>query len=157
MKSALILGAVLSMGVLTNAQTDTCIEVGDCGPQEGYPYYYDWSFNPSPMIRLAKVSFFNTLLPAMFFITNDRADYETANGTPKDWNDFSFSGYTQSSTTEMYQAMAIESASVWGIGFLLYSMALIGFAKPLAAFWIKHVISNLNFVAYGYIAYLFWD
>ena len=149
------LGAVLSLGALTSAQ---CTGAEDCGPQEGYPYYYDWDFNPSPMIRLTKVAAANVAVPALFYYKYDRIDYETANGVAKDYTDFALTSEDyQSDLTANWYMIAMIAAGLWGTAFVLNSFALIGFMKLGAAFWIKHVISNLNMVAYGYIGYLLWD
>ncbi len=50
--------------------------------------------------------------------------------------------------------LALSHASLWGTATLLYAFAMSGILPSLACFWIAHVISNLEWVIYGYGTYL---
>ena len=148
-----VMGAVLSLGVLTNAQE--CTGAEDCGPQEGYPYYYDWDFDPTPMIRLTKAAALTTAIPTLLYYKYDRIDYEATNGEEKDYTDISLTAEDyHSEKTEVWYEIAMVATGLWGSAAVFNTLALIGFPKFLAAFWLKHVISNFNLAAFIYIGYL---
>ena len=83
MKSALrtlLLAGVFATGTQAIAFEGTCDSVEDCGEPENPPYYYDWTYKPSSMYWITRVSYLQSTIVPLVFLYDSYNEYRQVFG-----------------------------------------------------------------------------
>ena len=133
----------------------TCASVEECGEPENPPFYYDWTYKPSSMYWITRISYLQSTIVPMTYT------YEVYNQYKKD------NAQKLPSAKELYDAwkdpkearlksflkVALAHEFLWGFAFFFNILALTGIFPVVAKFWLLHIWSNLEWVVniYGII------
>ena len=141
----------------TAEDTEDCASLEDCGDDKDFPTYYDFYYSPGSMYTMTKLAFIQGWLYTFIFHVKN-TEYLFAKGgrkeIPKMKDQFDYFNKDMPEWLQYMRRLAISHASLWGTATLLYAFAMSGILPSLACFWIAHVISNFEWVIYGYGTYL---
>ena len=109
------------------------------------------------MTKIATIQ--GALIPFIYYI-DDREAYKAAYGAYPQLiggsSDSTKTGY-RTKRLDNLRIAAISHAALWGTQALLNMFAMTGLCRFCAAFWLEHVVSNFEWVIYGYVIYRLID
>ena len=105
------------------------------------------------MVRIAVIQGF---LYSFIFHNRNSAYLQEKNGgvRPKMKDQFDYFNSEMPDWLQYMRRLALSHASLWGTATFLYFMAMSGILPGIAVFWLEHIISNFEWVIYGYGTYL---
>ena len=86
MKSALqtlLIAVSLVTGTRALAFNGTCASVEECGVPENPPYYYDWTYKPSSMYWITRISYLQSTIIPIVYTLEVWNQYKKDNGQAK--------------------------------------------------------------------------
>ena len=161
MKSTSLLACLILSGVSQAAKLydSTCASVEDCGEPKDPPYYYDWTYKPSSMYTITKLTFIQGSLFSLIYVAKTIQSYRIKNND-KDPDLQGFYDMVKDPKDTFLKNLfwaSFINESLWGFSFFLNMLALTGIFPVLAQIWLEHFVSNLEWVANIFTIYLMID